>query len=53
MGKTHVGPYINRYRRYGSTDEGRCYAEASTLFSRHEGGERTLVIYVKYHQVVV
>ena len=27
--------------------------QASTLFSRHGGGERTLVIYIEYHQVVV
>ena len=45
--RSDVGPYVNRHQRYGSADEGRCCAEASTLFSRHGGGERKLVIYVK------
>ena len=45
--RSDVGPYVNRHRQYGSADEGRCCAEASTLFSRNGGGERTVVIYVK------
>ena len=44
---------MNCRRRYGTTDEVRYCAKASTLFSRHAGVERTLVIYVKYHLVVV
>ena len=45
--RSDVGPYVNCRQRYGSTDEGRCCAEASTLFYWNGGGERTLVIYVK------
>ena len=45
--RSDVGPYINRHRKFGSAEEGRSCAEASTLFSRHGGGERTLVIYAK------
>ena len=45
--RSDVGLYVNRHQQYGSADEGRCCAEVSTLLSRHGGGERTLVIYVK------
>ena len=45
--RSDVGPYVNRHRRFGSAEEGRSCAEASTLFSRHGGGERTLVINAK------
>ena len=45
--RRNVGPYVNRHRRFGSAEEGRSCAEASTLFSRHGGGERTLVINAK------
>ena len=45
--RSDVGKNVNRRQRCGSTNEGRCYAKASTLFSRHGGGERMLVIYVK------
>ena len=42
-----VGPYVNRHRRFGSAEDCRSCAEASTLFSRNRGGERTLVINAK------
>ena len=45
--RSDVGPYVNRHRRFGSAEEGRRCAEASTLFSWHGGGERTLVINAK------
>ena len=45
--RSDVGTYVNYCRRCDTTNEGRCCAKASTLFSWHGGGERAMVIYIE------